>query len=70
MRQVMRIVVAVMLVVAVAAMSHAQTGAMTPEQIKMMSGQMKMMSDEMKGGKMTSSLERPPSVDMHSALKT
>ena len=53
MMQVMRIMAMVMLVVAVATMGYAQTGAMTPEQMKMMSGQMKMMGDQMKGGKMT-----------------
>ena len=53
MRQVMRIIVMVMLVVAVATMGYAQTGAMSPEQMKMMSGQMKTMSDQMKSGKMT-----------------
>ena len=34
MMRVMRIVVTVMLVVAVATMGYAQTGAMTPEQMK------------------------------------
>ena len=51
--QVMRIIVTVMLVVAVATMGYAQTGAMTPEHMKMMNGQMKTMSDQMKSGKMT-----------------
>ena len=51
--QAIRIMATVMLVVAVATMGYAQGGAMTPEQMKMMSGQMKTMSDEMKGGKMT-----------------
>ena len=46
MMHAMRIMVTVMLVVAVATMGYAQSGAMTPEQ-------MKMMSDQMKGGKMT-----------------
>ncbi|HUP37422.1 MAG TPA: hypothetical protein VNC82_18485 [Candidatus Limnocylindria bacterium] len=43
----------VMLVAAVATVGYAQTGAMTPDQMTMMSGQMKGMSDQMKGGKMT-----------------
>ena len=50
---VTRIVVMGMLMVALATMGYAQTGAMTPEQMKMMSGQMKRMSDQMKSGKMT-----------------
>src|SRR3989337_322408 len=53
MRRLGKIVVMVMLMVAVATMGYAQTGAMTPEQMKMMSGQMKTMSDQMKGGRMT-----------------
>ncbi len=53
MMHLMRIVAVVVLVVALATMGYAQTGAMTPEQMKMMSGQMKTMSDQMKGGKMT-----------------
>ena len=51
--QAMRIMAIVMLVVAVATMGYAQGGAMSPEDMKMMSGQMKTMSDQMKGGKMT-----------------
>src|SRR3972149_4697446 len=51
--QVMRMIAVVMLVVAVATTGYAQSGAMAPEQMKMMSGQMKTMSDQMKGGKMT-----------------
>jgi hypothetical protein len=46
MMHLMRIVAVGVLVVAVATTGYAQTGAMTPEQ-------MKMMSDQMKGGKMT-----------------
>jgi hypothetical protein len=42
MMHAMRIMVMVMLVVAVATMGYAQTGAMTPEQ-------MKMMNDHMQG---------------------
>jgi len=53
MMQAMRAVGMAVLMVAVATMGYAQTGAMTPEQMKMMSGQMKTMSDQMKGGKMT-----------------
>jgi len=51
--QAMRIVGMVVLVVGVATMGHAQTGAMAPEHMKMMSGQMKTMSEQMRGGKMT-----------------
>ena len=42
-----------LLMTGMATMAYAQTGAMTPEQMKMMSGEMKTMSDRMKGGKMT-----------------
>ena len=52
MMQVMRMMAGAMLVVAVATTGYAQSGAMTPEQMKMMSDQMKTMSDQMKGGKM------------------
>jgi len=48
MTQLMRFMVAAMLVAAAATTSYAQTGAMTPEQMKMMSGQMKVMNDHMK----------------------
>src|SRR6266508_153753 len=51
--RVMRMTAMMMLVAAVATMGYAQTGAMTPEQMKAMSGHMKTMSDQMKGGKMT-----------------
>src|SRR3972149_5538532 len=50
--QVMRMMAVVMFVVAVATTGYAQSGAMAPEQMKMMSDQMKTMSDQMKGGKM------------------
>src|SRR3990172_2944134 len=53
MRRLGKIVVMVMLVAAMATAGYAQTGAMTADQMKMMSGQMKTMSDQMKGGKMT-----------------
>ena len=47
----LRIAAMIMLVAAVATVGYAQTGAMTPDQMKMMGGQMKGMSDQMKGGK-------------------
>jgi hypothetical protein len=53
MRRLGTIVVMVMLVAAMATAGFAQTGAMTTDQMKMMSGHMKTMSDQMKGGKMT-----------------
>ena len=53
MRRLGRIVAVVMLVAATATAGYAQTGAMTADQMKMMSGHMKTMSDQMKGGKMT-----------------
>jgi len=44
------IVVTIMLVAAMATAGYGQTGAMTADQMKMMSGHMKTMSDQMKGG--------------------
>src|SRR6266508_3084016 len=58
--RVMRMTAMMMLVAAVAKRGYAQTGAMTPEQMKAMSAHMKtmgehmqMMADRMKDGQMT-----------------
>ena len=69
MMHLMRIVAEGVLVVAVATTGYAQTGAMTPEQMKMMSGQMKTMSDQMKGGKMTADQMKMMAEHMKSKMK-
>jgi len=51
--QVTRILAMAMLVVAVATMGYAQSGAITPGQMKMMSEHMQMMAERMKDGQMT-----------------
>jgi hypothetical protein len=50
MRRLGKIVVMVMLVAAMATAGYAQTGAMTADQMKMMSGHMKTMNEQMKMG--------------------
>lgn len=54
MRQLGKMVVAVILLGGVATGGHAQTGPMPPDQMKTMGDHMRTMSDQMKGGKMTS----------------
>ena len=49
----LRISVIVMLVVTLATVGYAQTGAMTADQMKMMSEHMQMMADRMKDGQMS-----------------
>ena len=47
----LRMVAMVLLMACVATAGYAQTGGMTPDQMKAMSGQMKMMSDHMKAAR-------------------
>ena len=53
MRQFARIISVTMLVTAIGTTGYAQSGAMNPDQMRMMGDHMRMMSDQMKGGKMS-----------------